>query len=244
MHRIAGLLVAAVLLAVWFLHWQGVIDFGVLYFITHTWYLIPMWYGVKLFRQETRSMRISGFVLIVFSGFMFIISLIELFTEAQAAIYYITILGTLIFWPVVMVMFFITVIISLFDKGEEVYKAVLKRRRIVCPEQELLDTSLTASLGKLIFEMNPHNITHRAVRLDILALFGKVEIVLPEDVGVLAEQTGLFGTLDILGQRNRKLAGREVVRSSAAEYQNPRLLLVVRSCLGSVTVRFESNRRS
>jgi predicted membrane protein len=100
---------------------------------------------------------------------------------------------------------------------------------------------LTAFLGKLIFVVNTQSISHRAVRLDILALFGKVEIVIPEDVGVLSEQTTLFAAAEILGRRGRKLAGREVLRSPAAENQNPRLLLVTRSLFGSVTVRCETN---
>lgn len=241
MHKIAGALMAALLLVVWFLNWKGVIDFGVLYVITHTWYLIPMWYGVKLLKRQTKSMKISGFVLLAFSGFMLIISLIELITRSQEYIYYITVIGTLVFWPLIMLMFIVTVVISLFDKGEEVHRTILMQRTVVCPEQELLDTSLTAFLGKLIFVVNTQSISHRAVRLDILALFGKVEIVIPEDVGVLSEQTTLFAAAEILGRRGRKLAGREVLRSPAAENQNPRLLLVTRSLFGSVTVRCETN---
>ena len=103
-------------------------------------------------------------------------------------------IGTLVFWPLIMLMFIITVVISLFDKGEEVHRTILMQRTVVCPEQELLDTTLTAFLGKLIFVVNTQSISHRAVRLDILALFGKVEIVIPEDVGVLSEQTTLFAT--------------------------------------------------
>ncbi len=244
MRRIAIALVAVFLLAVWFLNWLGVIDFGVLYVVTHTWYLIPMWYGIRLAQQKQRSMKISGFVLLVFSGFMLIISLIELFTETQESIYYITVIGTLVFWPLIVALFLLSVIISLFDKGEVVHKSFLKQRTIKCPEQELLDTSLRSFLGKLIFVMNPKSISLRAVRLDVLALFGNVEIVIPEDVGVLAELKTLFASADILGKRNRKLVGREVVRSPAAESQNPRLLLVTRSWFGSVTVRCESKRRS
>lgn len=180
-------------------------------------------------------------MLLAFSGFMLIISLIELITRSQEYIYYITVIGTLVFWPLIMLMFIITVVISLFDKGEEVHRTILMQRTVVCPEQELLDTSLTAFLGKLIFVVNTQSISHRAVRLDILALFGKVEIVIPEDVGVLSEQTTLFAAAEILGRRGRKLAGREVLRSPAAENQNPRLLLVTRSLFGSVTVRCETN---
>ena len=175
---------------------------------------------------------------------MLIISLIELFTETQESIYYITVIGTLVFWPLIVALFLLSVIISLFDKGEVVHKSFLKQRTIKCPEQELLDTSLRSFLGKLIFVMNPKSISLRAVRLDVLALFGNVEIVIPEDVGVLAELKTLFASADILGKRNRKLVGREVVRSPAAESQNPRLLLVTRSWFGSVTVRCESKRRS
>ncbi|HKM18037.1 MAG: cell wall-active antibiotics response protein [Firmicutes bacterium] len=242
MRRLAVAVVAAFFVAVEFLRWQGIIDFGALYVFSHTWYLIPMWYGIKLAQQKSKSMKTSGFVLIVFAGFMLIMSMIELFSETQDSIYYITVAGTLIFWPLVMIMFFLSVLVSLFDKGEEVHKSFLTQRTVECPEQELLDTSLSTVLGKLTFVMNLKSVSHRAVRLDILALFGKVEIVVPEDVGVLAEQKALFAAADVLGKLSRKLVGGEVVRSPAAESQNPRLLLVIRSCFGSVAVKYESRR--
>ena len=73
-------------------------------------------------KQKHENIRV---VLLAFSGFMLIISLIELITRSQEYIYYITVIGTLVFWPLIMLMFIITVVISLFDKGEEVHRTIL-----------------------------------------------------------------------------------------------------------------------
>ena len=240
MRRLAVAVVAAFFVAVEFLRWQGIIDFGALYVFSHTWYLIPMWYGIKLAQQKSKSMKTSGFVLIVFAGFMLIMSMIELFSETQDSIYYITVAGTLIFWPLVMIMFFLSVLVSLFDKGEEVHKSFLTQRTVECPEQELLDTSLSTVLGKLTFVMNLKSVSHRAVRLDILALFGKVEIVVPEDVGA-GRTKSIVCRCRRLGKLSRKLVGGEAVRPGGREPE-PRLLLVIRSCFGSVAVKYESRR--
>lgn len=231
--------ITAILAAIWILNVLGVIDFGLIYVISRLWFVIPMWYGFKLLRQEERRMKISGFVLMVFSGFMLALNLIELFTKGQESIYYLMIMGIVVFWPVIIFIFLIAVIISLFERGETVYKAYLLPKTVVCPKEELLDTSLIAVFGKLTFVMSEESITHRAVRLDVLSLFGKVEIIVPEDVGVLAEVKTRFSSTRLFGERNRKILGGETLQSPAANEANPRLLLVTRSWFSSVNVRSE-----
>jgi predicted membrane protein len=233
-----GLIIA--LIAIFsILNYLEIIDFGLLYVFSRTWYLIPMWYGAKMLRQESRSMKVSGFVLMVFSGFMLILNVVELFAESQAFIYYVMILGIVVFWPLVILIFLTAVIISLFEKGEVVHKSFFLPKTIKCPEQELLDTTLVSVFGKLTFVLNQESITHRAVRLDVFTLFGKVEIIVPEDVGVLAEIKTRFALTKIFDERNRKFLGRENLRSQAAAEANPRLLLVSKAWFGSVTVRSE-----
>mgnify|MGYP003876991985 CR=1 FL=1 len=234
---IASILALVILIVL--LNYLGVIDFGILYVFSRCWFVIPMWYGVRFFREPERSKRISGFVLLVFSGFMLMLNIIELITDTQDFIYYITVIGTLVFWPIVIIALFVAVIISLLDKGEVVHKSVFTVKSITSPNTEILDLTLRAIGGKLTYIIQPEAITHRTVRLDVFAFLGKVEIIIPEDVGVLAEAKSRFSVTQIIGQRNQKLFGNEVIRSAATLKHNPRLLLVTGSWLGSVTVKCE-----
>ncbi len=184
MRKLVIIILVALTALVGLLNFLDIIDFGILYLFSRLWFLIPTWFGIKLVVEEERSKKISGFVLLVFAGFMFVLNIIELVFDTQDLIYYIGVVGTLVFWPVVIIIFMISVIVSLFDKGEEVHKCLLRSKTVECPPQELKDTSLKATLGKLTFIMGPETVTHRAVRLDVLAMFGKVEIVIPKDVGI------------------------------------------------------------
>lgn len=239
MRKILVALIAAFLFAVWFLDYQGTIDFGVIYIISRIWFIIPLWYGIKLIiRNENLSKRNSGIILAVSSGFLQILSMIDIFSKTKEHVFYIAVVGMLAFWPIFLIVFFISVIISLFDKGETVYKSIFSSKTIQNAKWDMLDTSLQAVFGKLKFVINPEDITHRAIRLDVLAVFGKVEIIIPEGVGVLAEAKTRLGTAHILDTKSRKIIGESVIQKPVVSEPNPRLLLVTSSwLLGNVTVK-------
>ena len=239
MRKILVALIAAFLFAVWFLNYQGTIDFGVIYIISRIWFIIPLWHGIKLIiRNENSSKRNSGLILAVFSGFLQILSMIDIFSKTKEHVFYIAVVGMLAFWPIFLIVFFISVIISLFDKGETVYKSIFSSKTIQNAKWDMLDTSLQAVFGKLKFVINQEDITHRAIRLDVLAVFGKVEIIIPEGVGVLAEAKTRLGTAHILDTKSRKIIGESVIQKPVVSEPNPRLLLVTSSwLLGNVTVK-------
>lgn len=239
MRKILVALIAAFLFAVWFLNYQGTIDFGVIYIISRIWFIIPLWYGIKLIiRNENLSKRNSGIILAVSSGFLQILSMIDIFSKTKEHVFYIAVVGMLAFWPIFLIVFFISVIISLFDKGETVYKSIFSSKTIQNAKWDMLDTSLQAVFGKLKFVINQEDITHRAIRLDVLAVFGKVEIIIPEGVGVLAEAKTRLGTAHILDTKSRKIIGESVIQKPVVSEPNPRLLLVTSSwLLGNVTVK-------
>ena len=239
MRKILVALIAAFLFAVWFLNYQGTIDFGVIYIISRIWFIIPLWYGIKLIiRNENLSKRNSGIILAVSSGFLQILSMIDIFSKTKEHVFYLAVVGMLAFWPIFLIVFFISVIISLFDKGETVYKSIFSSKTIQNAKWDMLDTSLQAVFGKLKFVINQEDITHRAIRLDVLAVFGKVEIIIPEGVGVLAEAKTRLGTAHILDTKSRKIIGESVIQKPVVSEPNPRLLLVTSSwLLGNVTVK-------
>ncbi len=239
MRKILVALIAAFLFAVWFLDYQGTIDFGVIYIISRIWFIIPLWYGIKLIiRNENLSKRNSGIILAVSSGFLQILSMIDIFSKTKEHVFYLAVVGMLAFWPIFLIVFFISVIISLFDKGETVYKSIFSSKTIQNAKWDMLDTSLQAVFGKLKFVINQEDITHRAIRLDVLAVFGKVEIIIPEGVGVLAEAKTRLGTAHILDTKSRKIIGESVIQKPVVSEPNPRLLLVTSSwLLGNVTVK-------
>lgn len=239
MRKILVALTAAFLFAIWFLNYQGTIDFGVTYIISRIWFIIPLWYGIKLIvKNENLSKRNSGIILAVFSGFMLILSMIDIFTKTQEYVFYIAVVGMLVFWPIFLIVFFISVVISLFDKGETVYKSVFSSQKIQDADWDMPDMSLHAVFGRLTFVIDREDITQRAIRLDVLAVFGKVEIIIPEDVGLLAETKTRLGTAHVLDTKSKKIIGKSVIQKPVMSEPNPRILLVTSSwLLGNVTVK-------
>lgn len=238
MRKLLVALIAAFLFAVWFLQYQGVIDFGVSYVIMRLWPIIPLWLGLQWLTYPEPGKKKSGFVLVIFAAFLLGLNIVELFTRSQDYIYFISITGILVFWPIIILVFFISIIISLFDKGETVLQSIFSSRTIDDYNWDRLDSSLRAAFGKLTFVIKPEDLTHRAIRLDILSFFGKVEVIIPEGVGVLAEVKTRLGTANVLQSHNKKIIGKYVVREVVQGEENPRVLLVTSSWFGNVTVRY------
>ncbi len=238
MKKILLALLTAFLFAVWVLQHRGVIDFGVIYIISRLWLIIPLWYGIKLIRSEKMRAKKSGIIAVVFSGFLLLLSIIDIFSKTQDYVFYIAIIGMLVFWPLVIIMFLISIVLSLFDKGEVMYNSIFSSRNIQNPELKSPDVSLKAIFGKLTFTLEPKDFTQRAIRLNVLAFFGKVEIIIPEGIGVLAESKTRLGDTHILETATDKIIGKSVIEKPIVSEINPRLLLVTSSWLtGNIVVK-------
>ena len=100
-----------------------------------------------------------------------------------------------------------------------------------------LDSTLKARFGRLKFVIDPKDLTHRAIRLNIVAFFGVVEVLVSGEVSLLAENKARVGFYDILGEKGSKLWGVQVVEIDANSDSATRLLLTINSWFGKVIVK-------
>lgn len=237
MKKLLTALIVGFLLAFEVLRQMDIISFGILHVIARIWAVIPLVYGLRWIRNKESSKYKAGIVLLIFSMFMLIPNIVMLFIESQDHMLYIMVFGMLMFWPVITVLFLGSFFIGLLDRGETTYKVFFRNKVIDDPDWNLLDISLIAMFGKLTFILHPEDVTNRTMRLDITSVAGKVEVIIPQDVGVLSESKNRFGSFSIIDQKNRKLLGTEVIEQKIVEETSPRLLLITTSWLGNVTIK-------
>lgn len=230
-------IILTIIFAVGILNYNEVIDFGVGHVIARLWALIPLLFGLHLLKSEDPRRKKSGVVLTVIFGFLLTLNIVMLFTETQNFLFYITIIGLLLFWPIIIIVLLVSIIIGFFQRGELTHKSILANRKIHDPDWDQLDTTLITIFGKLTFVIDETVITHRTIRLDILSLFGKVEVIVPEGVGILAETKQRLGKVSILDSDDNKFIGKNVIEKTGDGENNRRLLLVTSSWLGNVTVK-------
>lgn len=237
MQRIVIAVIATIILTVILLNSMGTIEFGLGHLIARFWALIPLWIGYSFLKTDDQRKNKSGLVLAILGGFLLILNISIFFFENQAHVYAIAITGILAFWPILILVFIGKVIGSFFDRGEEVYRSCFGVQTIENADLSGLDSTLLAQFGKLIFKVKPDDIGIRAVRLDVIAFFGVVEIIVPSGVNVVAESKVRLGCFNVLGHKSKKVLGREVVELGDGFSATPQLLLVTSSWLGKVVVK-------
>ncbi|NLM25169.1 MAG: hypothetical protein GX208_03505 [Firmicutes bacterium] len=230
-------IIVSLCLAIFILNRTGAIDFGLQHLIARLWPIVIVWLGYNLLHYKEEFKKKSGIVLTIMGLFLLILNVSVLFFENQDYVFKIFFTGLLTFWPVLIIFLALHAILSIFDPGEAVYTSSFGIRNYEQVDLSKLDSTLKARFGRLKFVIDPKDLTHRAIRLNIVAFFGVVEVLVSGEVSLLAENKARVGFYDILGEKGSKLWGVQVVEIDANSDSATRLLLTINSWFGKVIVK-------
>ncbi len=230
-------IIGAVLMAIFLLERMEKIGFGLGEVIARLWPLIFLWLGYVYTQRKERRSEKTALVFVLFGGFWFILNIAILFTENQEFVVVIAGLALVLFFPILLVMLFFHIIFSVISKGETVYSSFFMPRVLTGSDWPREDATFVSILSGITLKISPADIQFRTIRLDALTLLGKVTILVPDGVTIVAESKTRLGFFDVLGQRNKSIIGRQTVEELVIGEDRPRLLLTSSSWLGKFQVK-------
>lgn len=144
-----------------------------------------------------------------------------------------------IFWAIAAVLMGLVMARSSGEPGPEggTNWAVLSRIDHMQPGWVVRSGSYSAVLGNILLDLSVARIPDADMYLDITAVFGSVQVILPPELPVKCEGTAILGSVNAFGHAAAGgLASRDFVRHGSDDARSS-LRIRCRAILGSVDVR-------
>ena len=202
------------------------ISFG--YLISLLWPLLLVVAGINLITNRNLSSLITGAILlglgVIFLGRNAGIFDIDMTNLWQA------------FWPVIIILIGINVLVkSDHNRGRNI--AIMGAVDRTKEAWDLKSAEYTAIMGGIELDIRKANFMEREVTLNLTAIMGGINMIVPEDIAITCQGTAILGGVDILGKGSGGIVGSTNIVSGDPQNAAKILHLNCTCILGGIEIK-------
>ena len=202
------------------------ISFG--YLISLLWPLLLVGAGITLITNRNLSSLITGAILLCL-GLTFLGRNAGVFDIDMTNFWQ-------IFWPVIIILIGINVLVkSDHNRGRNI--AIMGAVDRTKEPWDLKSAEYTAIMGGIDLDIRQANFIEREVTLNLTAIMGGINLIVPEDIAITCQGTAILGGVDLLGKGSGGIVGSTNIISGDLQNAAKILNLNCTCILGGIEIK-------
>ena len=226
-----------------FLNNFGLTDVSLGYMISTYWPVVLMYWGVILLGKQlvgsqhgevkhhgSKGEAVSGIILLVL-GILFIGNNMGLFQVDLSFFWQ-------VFWPIILIIFGINLVRKRSVKGSKSNIAFMGGTELGKKSPlDLKSESYWAVMGGIDLDLRNANIPEGETILDLTAVMGGIEIIIPEDLPVVCEGMAVLGGVEFMGEGTGGIVAGKNMSYRMTNETKTFLVIQARAFMGGIEVK-------